>query len=149
MRSATSVIEDKLNTLAEQFRHHEKIVSEHTQAMRIVEAQMRVLKSVASEVGKPVREAERVEKPAGASGVNGKVPDGMKPADAVKALLRSHPDGMPQKEVVEILAEKIDSDSADKKRLLYNTIFNLRKRNVVRNVDTPNGESRIALVDLN
>ena len=58
----------------------------------------------------------------------------MKPADAVKHLLSSHPHGLTRKEVIRELADKIDTDSNDRRRLLYNTVFNLVKRKTLREV---------------
>jgi hypothetical protein len=64
------------------------------------------------------------------------------PAEAVKSLLGKHPEGLAQKEIVDSLELKIQSQSEDKRRLLYNTLFNLRKRGTI---EVANGKIRLSL----
>lgn len=55
----------------------------------------------------------------------------LSPADAIRNLLQQHPEGLPQKTIVITLESQIASTSSNKRRLLYNTIFNLRKRGTI------------------
>jgi hypothetical protein len=50
------------------------------------------------------------------------------PALAVRRYLGDKPNGVAIKTLVSDLKDNIDTDSDDPKRILYNTVFNLRKR---------------------
>jgi hypothetical protein len=58
----------------------------------------------------------------------------LRPADAVRELLREHPGGLAQKDIVSELNGKLASTSTDQRRVIYNTIFNLRKRGTIEEI---------------
>ena len=47
--------------------------------------------------------------------------------EAIMQLLRAHPEGLRHRDILLKLNGKIESSSPDQKRLIYNTLINLRK----------------------
>lgn len=66
------------------------------------------------------------------------------PTDAVLTFLQSKPDGATKSEIVQSLEDRVETESDDPKRLLYNTLLNLRRRERIAEVRV-NGEERYVL----
>lgn len=70
----------------------------------------------------------------------------MRPAAAVRWMLGQHPEGLVLGEIVDRLEGEVETTSPDRRRLLYNTIRNMRKRGELEEQpDSATGKPRIFL----
>lgn len=127
------IVAKHIEKLAAELRRHEDIIAQHREAIKTTEAQITALRDLQAEITSTARRSAVVE-PMDAGMDEQTDIEPMKPADAVRWILGEHPEGLPQKTVVLELEDRIASDASDRKRLLYNTIFNLKKRGHIHEV---------------
>ncbi len=152
MTSTITAIRGKIETLLAERERVEGEIKQHSKrleaakaSLRVVEGKLAVLKELSDELGESPPRMELTEDATQVTiAPTADTTEKLRPADAVRDLLRQCPDGLTQHAVVSELHDKIESDSTDKKRLLYNTIFNLKKRGMVREVEI-NGRPRLFL----
>lgn len=68
----------------------------------------------------------------------------MSTVECVKTLLRQHPDGLPMSTLVDTLEDQIVSNAANKRRVLQNTVLQLKRAKAVKNV-SKGGKSVVVL----
>jgi hypothetical protein len=74
--------------------------------------------------------------------------DKQKPVPAVKTYVGRFPQGVLLKQLVEDLANDIATTSDDPRRLLYNTVYNLRKRGALVGFQDDQGREGVKLASV-
>ena len=136
MDSALEVFRSKRLALERECQRHTAAIEDHSSQLEAARAKLALLDELRAEMG--------LESPSQADNSPAKKVPQLGAVDAVRHFLESCPEGATQRSIVARLSRRISTESADPKRLLYNTIFNLKRRGHVREVDV-DGEKRIVL----
>jgi len=138
--SARSVVEARISLLRSRQEQLAQDFDRIKESMRTVHAQIHVLQSVLAEFPDDAIDESSEE------GEGEGEPEKQGATDAVLDLLKNHPDGLLIREVVNTLKDTVETNAADPRRMLYNTILNLRKRRTIQAYDTPEG-IRVAILN--
>lgn len=126
-----ALIEEQIRQLRNEEQRHSAIVAEHAAEQKSLRMAISRLEAVLAQV--------RDDKPLKSSSEGDRHPriseSRLKPADAVKRLLASHAEGLTRAQIIAELDGTLNTASGDPRRLLYNTIFNLKKRGTVKESD--------------
>jgi hypothetical protein len=71
----------------------------------------------------------------------------LSPVAAVRQYLTDHADGAPVGEIADALQNKIETDSAQPRRVIWNTVYNLKKKGQIETVTGGNGKELLKLTD--
>ena len=72
------------------------------------------------------------------------VPQKRSIVDSIKALLKEHPEGLPMRVLVDTLEDQIISNAENKRRVLQNTVLQLKRAKAIKKV-TKRGQALVML----
>jgi hypothetical protein len=141
MSSASDLIHGEIAALRSQAERERAVLQERQSKLSAIDQTIASLQAVLGKLngvmaGKVTTDAQRTPLLAGAR---------RKPADAIREFLREHESGLPAKEIVTQLEGRIESNAADKKRLLYTTLFTLKKRGELEMATGKDGDQVVRL----
>jgi hypothetical protein len=163
--NATAAIASKIALFQDQHRSCQSIITENTAKLKGIEEKIALLVSIQQEIDAEHTDTNCLPTTTSSPPPSTTVittttrpgaffemepdplnPDGLKPADAIRGLLRKNPDGLTQSEIVTQLEDKITTTSPNKRRIIYNTIFNLRKAKKVQEVGVGSGKRLVLTI---
>lgn len=142
--SAIDIIEFRLNALIAERETNNRVLAEKQRRAIELDVQIATLTSLKNDI-QPAAGQPQNGTVVGPFVIQHKADKKRGATDAVIQLLRESEQGIPKGEIAATLSDKIDSESGDPKRVIYNTLLNLRKRHII-GIVKEDGEERCVLI---
>lgn len=140
-KTPAEIVGSKLEKMYEERRNIEEQRARLAERARLLQMQIDLLESVRNEMESALSSATAdvaTEPEYGGDATDaddvGPTPSasGPGPTSAVLALLHDNPQGLERHKIVERLVDVIQSTSPDKRRVLYNTLINMKRRGLIK-----------------